>query len=90
MTAQQTPSDPLPADAIAAIQRGRKIDAIKILRTTHKLGLKEAKDIVDGYMENDPVLARKYRQQSTGAGSILRLLAFAVVVAIGYWLFFGK
>lgn len=90
MTTQLAPSDPLPADAIAAIQRGNKIDAIKILRTTRHLGLKEAKEIVDSYMHDNPLPTRKYRQQSAGVGSIFRLVAFAVAVAIVYWMFFGK
>ena len=90
MTARQSPSDPLPADAIAAIQRGHKIDAIKILRTTRHLGLKEAKNIVDSHMQNDPALMQKHRQGSTVVGSILRLVAFAVAVAIACWMFLGK
>ena len=39
--------DPLPADVIAALQRGNKIEAIKRLRQASGLGLKEAKDAVE-------------------------------------------
>lgn len=41
------PKDPLPAEAMAAISRGQLIEAIKIVRERHGLGLKEAKDLVD-------------------------------------------
>lgn len=38
---------PLPAAALAALQKGDTIGAIKLLRESHGLGLKEAKDVVD-------------------------------------------
>ncbi len=42
-------SSDLPPDVVAALQRGDTIDAIKLLRATRGLGLKEAKDAVDAY-----------------------------------------
>lgn len=45
---------PLPADVIDALQRGNTIDAIKLLRTSRGMGLKEAKDAVDAYRHGDP------------------------------------
>lgn len=44
----------LPADVIDAIKSGRKIEAIKMLRASHRLGLKEAKDWVDAYQQGHP------------------------------------
>jgi ribosomal protein L7/L12 len=41
---------PLPADVIAAIREGRKIEAIKRLREHRGLGLEDAKDTVEAYM----------------------------------------
>lgn len=40
-------SGDLPADVTAAIAAGNKIEAIKLLRETSGMGLKEAKDRVD-------------------------------------------
>ena len=37
----------LPPEAISALQAGKKIEAIKILREQKNIGLKEAKDMVD-------------------------------------------
>lgn len=37
----------VPGDVLAALQRGDKIEAIKLLRTARGIGLKEAKDAVD-------------------------------------------
>lgn len=42
-------SKPLPADVIDALQRGNTIGAIKLLRASTGLGLKEAKQVIDGY-----------------------------------------
>lgn len=39
----------LPPDAVAALARGRMIEAVKIVRAATGLGLKEAKDAVDAY-----------------------------------------
>lgn len=47
-----TPVHGLPAEAIAAISRGQLIEAIKMVRQATGLGLKEAKDLVDGYRGN--------------------------------------
>jgi len=44
-----TPTDPLPPDVAAALERGETIEAIKLLRASTGLGLKEAKDVVDGH-----------------------------------------
>ena len=38
---------PLPPTVIDALQRGNKIEAIKLLRESDGLGLKEAKDAID-------------------------------------------
>jgi ribosomal protein L7/L12 len=44
-------SKPLPADVVDALQRGNTIGAIKLLRASTGLGLKEAKDVIDGYLQ---------------------------------------
>ena len=36
-----------PAQVVAALERGQKIEAIKLLRELRGLGLKEAKDLVE-------------------------------------------
>ena len=44
-------SEALPPEAIDALQRGNKIEAIKLVRAAQKLDLKDAKDRVDAYNE---------------------------------------
>lgn len=42
-------SGQLPFAAISAIENGKKLEAIKIVREETGLGLKEAKDLVEQY-----------------------------------------
>ena len=44
-----TPPSELPADVVAAIADGRKIEAIKLLRTQWGISLPEAKSFVDAF-----------------------------------------
>jgi ribosomal protein L7/L12 len=44
----------LPANVLEAIRRGDSIEAIKLLRASSGLGLKEAKDIVDQHSSGNP------------------------------------
>lgn len=67
----------LPSEVVAAIEDGRKIDAIKMLREAKGLGLKEAKHEVDAYLRAHPSV----RQPRSGAGGLI----FIVVVGLlGY------
>jgi ribosomal protein L7/L12 len=50
--APTVPRDRLPAEAVVAVSRGQLIEAIKIVRARHGLGLKEAKDMVERYRNN--------------------------------------
>ena len=40
-------SAPLPADVRAALEKGQWVEAIKLLRASGGMGLKEAKDLID-------------------------------------------
>lgn len=77
---------------IAAIDAGRKIEAIKTLREETGLGLKEAKDVVDS-------LVRAKRGESAGApgmveeggaaGMIKMIVVIAVVLGVYFFFFAG-
>ena len=45
----------LPANVLAALKRGRTVEAIKLLREATGLGLKEAKDAIDGHTSGEPI-----------------------------------
>lgn len=46
----------LPEDVRAALHAGRKIDAIKLLRGHRGIGLKEARQIIEIYIAQNPDL----------------------------------
>ena len=51
----------LPEDVLVAIKANRKVDAIKLLREHINIDLKDAKDIVDAYIRNNPYLNDRNR-----------------------------
>ena len=69
----------LPVEALAALQGGNKIEAIKVVRAAHRLDLKDAKDLVDRYVAAQPGLQQRMNAAGAEQG---RKLVFAIVVAI--------
>lgn len=65
----------LPAEVVEAIHANRKIEAIKLLRDSRKLGLREAKEAVEGYIaeRNPPMAPRRRVTTITGLGSLIWL-----------------
>ncbi len=55
------PSHPheLPQAAVEALWKGNAIEAIKIVRLERDLGLKESKDLVDGYVQSQLALQQE-------------------------------
>ena len=75
----------LSANAIAALEAGKKIEAIKIVRQEQGIGLKEAKELVESYTAERPELAEK----SSGNVSVLTMAAMVIVVFCVYKYFAG-
>lgn len=73
------PPAELPTEALAALQTGNKIEAIKVVRAARGLDLKGAKDLVDRYVAGQPGLQR---QMATAGAAQTRKLVFVVAVAI--------
>ena len=76
----------LPEAVMQAVRAGRKIEAIKLLREEHGIGLKEAKQIIDREVA-------AYRRANPNAptaqqSSSLPLIVVVVIVAAAlYWHF---
>jgi hypothetical protein len=67
----------LEPDVIAELNNGRKIEAIKKLRASRNLGLKEAKEVVDNYVNLHPELDITVQRSSSSGFVVLILLAAA-------------
>jgi len=75
----------LPPGVLDAVRRGRKIEAIKLLRETTGVGLKEAKDVVDALQT--PGGAGRTTVQRGGGGTGWIVLALIAALAAGLaWL----
>ena len=71
-------NDELPAEVALALQRGSKIEAIKLLRLARKIDLKDAKDIIDGVIAQDPRPHGRRTDAADGRGRYALLLLSAL------------
>jgi len=73
----------LEPEVLAAINSGRKIDAIKELRSLRGIGLKEAKELVEAYSEiHNPKDTSV--QKVTSNNGIIGLIIFGIAVYLIY------
>ena len=74
---------PLPPEAQGLLAEGRIIDAVKSVRASHHLDLRDAKDWVDSYIASAPLLrAQLEAQRGTARRKLfLVILGFDAVVA---------
>jgi len=82
------PNQDLPPPVLAALQRGQKIEAIKLLRELRGMGLKEAKEAVEGG-NPDRQPGDVSVVQPGGRGGIFWLLGLLVAGLAVAWLFGG-
>ncbi len=80
------------AGVLAAVDGGRKIEAIKRLREETGLGLKEAKHAIDALArerQGDPTFAANMAEAGGASGVIKLVVVIAVVLTI-YLNFFAR
>lgn len=91
----QTTDHRIPPHALASLQRGNVIEAIKHTREATGLGLKEAKDAVERYVAENPHLAPR-RDTTLRSGNanlapiVATLVIGIVIVLVGYWFAAGN
>ena len=73
----------LPVAALAALQDGNKIQAIKLVREAHGLGLKEAHDAVQSHIARHPELQTRFAAgaERTKRGCLAAILVGSAVAA---------
>jgi hypothetical protein len=75
----------LSSDVKNAVHANRKIDAIKRLRVEHNWGLKEAKDIIDNYIEeNRHLIVNQRAARDSGFGRVLAIVILGCVIYAAY------
>ena len=80
----------IPVDAIAALENGNKIEAIKITRMKNKLGLKESKDAVEDYLDKNPAIQERFQAASASSGNGLLYVLILAAAALAFLYFTGK
>ena len=77
---------------IAAVDAGKKIEAVKILREETGLGLAEAKDVIDALVrarrDESPVEQPRLVEEG-GAGGMIKMVVAIIVILVAYFYFFG-
>jgi len=83
---------PLPPEPATLLTEGRMIEAIKVLRNSNGIGLKEAKDWVDWHIAQDPMLRVQLetQQRAMRRKFFLWFLLVDVAIAAGliYYFFY--
>jgi len=93
MTNGSSQSPALPQAAVAALERGNTIEAIKIVRLERDIGLKESKDLVDAYLKSRPDLQRRLEaaQAEARQGFVRWMVIFLALAAVmAYFVMQGK
>jgi hypothetical protein len=82
----------LPKDAIAALEKGNKIEAIKCARAAYDLDLVSAKNMVEMHLAKNPDLNMRYtsesKNHSAGCFPIFVIIGLLALAAGAYYLFF--
>lgn len=77
----------LPSDAVAELEKGNKIGAIKSVRIAKGLDLKDSKDLVDAYLREHEDLQQRFSviQSEHNSGALLKfLLLIGIAVVMAY------
>ena len=75
----------MPPEVMAALGRGHKIEAIKLLRESRGLGLKDAKEAVEAHVRKHPELHR-----SVGASRHGLLFWLVLIVLLALLILFSR
>ena len=92
MNQKADPQHELPNEAIVALARGSKIDAIKSVRVARGVGLKDAKEIVEQFLATSPQVQSRMAaaNKESARNSISVLLLIAALGLLAYYFLAGK
>jgi hypothetical protein len=80
------PERSLPAAAIAAVTRGNKIEAIRIVRQDWGTDLKDSKDAVEAYLKSRPDIMAASQQAGARAKAWLWLVLLVALAVATYYI----
>ena len=83
---------PYSDDVIAAVDGGRKIEAIKILREESGLGLRDAKHAIEALQRErrgNPAIPAGMSEEGGAGGLIKAVVAIVIVLGVYFYFFAG-
>lgn len=80
----------IPSNAIAALEQGNKIEAIKIVRLSKGLGLKESKDLVEEYLRANPGLEQRFKTKQSENNRSGKFLFILIVIGVIAYIIFSR
>jgi len=83
---------PLPLEAVALLGEGRLVEALKSVRKTEGLDLRQAKEWVDAHLAQDPILRVRIETQQRAARRKFffwfLIVDLVITAGIVYWFFY--
>ena len=83
---------PLPLEAITLLGEGKTVEAIKVVRRAEGVGLKEARDRVNAYIAQEPILRVQIETQQRATRCKIFfwfvLVDLAITIGLIYWFFY--
>jgi len=75
--------DEIPTGTLIALQRGQLIEAIRSYREHHQVGLKDAKEAVEDYLERNPLARRQFKAAvSRRRRPVVRVFWFLLIAGL--------
>ncbi|MCI0399876.1 MAG: hypothetical protein L0Y67_02895 [Gammaproteobacteria bacterium] len=84
MSSHQSANRELPAEVIDLLQAGRKVQAIKLLRSARGVDLVDAKQEVDAFIRENEYIYRSNRPLSDSAEGLLFLIILIALILAAY------
>jgi hypothetical protein len=77
----------MPVDADIALQNGKLVEAIKLFREKHDIGLKDAKEAVEKYLEQNLVTRKRFKNTSARERKRVITIVFMLLglLMVGYF-----
>jgi hypothetical protein len=83
---------PLPLEAVTLLGEGRTAEAIKVVRNTEGVGQREARERVEAYIRQEPILRVQIetQQRATRRKIFLWFVVVDIAITAGliYWFFY--
>jgi len=76
-------SEAMPLAAVSALQNGKLIEAVRVVRQARRIGLKDAKDAVERYLASEPLIRSRFDAANAESRRTALLWAIALTLVIG-------